>query len=206
MKLRTAPTFWLATAVLVLACPQISRAQDMNNPQAAQSDPSAQSQAAQMVPAQAALATSLDAKTMQPGTQFQAILSDTIHLKDGTELPHGTRLIGTVTSDSMAPQAKSVLALRFTQAQLKDGKVVPIKATITDLHSGQNAPDAVASQPELAPWDGNSMVVDDLGVVSGVDLHSRIAGDNSGVFVSNTRDDVKIHAGSQMELAIAVQG
>ena len=200
----TALTFWLAAASLVFACPQFSRAQDMNN---AQSDPSAEGQAVQMVPAQAALATSLDARTMQPGTQFQATLNDTIHLKNGTELPHGTRLVGTVSSDSMTPQAKSVLALRFTQAQLKDGKVVPIKATITDLHAGgRYGTDPLTSQPNLAPWDGKSLTVDDLDVVSGVDLHSRIAGNNSGVFVSNTKDDVKLQAGSQMELAIAAQG
>ena len=128
MRSITALSFWLAAALVAITVPQFSHAQDMNN-----SSSSLQVQAAQMVPAQAVLATRIDASKMRPGTEFQATLSQAVRLDNGTELPHGTRLVGTVTSDNMA-QGRATLALRFTQADLKDGKTLPIKATIVDLN------------------------------------------------------------------------
>ena len=38
--------------------------------------------------------------------------------------------MGQVATDNMQPQGKSTLALRFDQARLRDGKVIPIRATI----------------------------------------------------------------------------
>lgn len=207
MKSRIALSFWLAAASLVLAGTRKSPAQDNNSfdssAQGRSQVTQGQSQATQMVPAQAALATNLDAKKMQPGTQFQAVLDQTIRFGNGTELPHGTRLIGTVTTDSMASMGKSSLALRFTQAELKDGKVIPIKATITDIQQAQPIDHTLDAQFSVTPWDGKTMVVDEVGALSHIDLHSRIAGDNSAVFVSTKKDDVRLLAGSQMELAIS---
>ena len=201
MKSRIALSFWLAAASLVLAGTQNSPAQDNNG-----SDPSAQSQATQMVPATAALTTALDAQKMQAGTQFQAVLDQTIRLNNGTELPHGTRLIGTVTKDDMASMGKFALAIRFTQAELKDGKTLPIKATVTDIQQGQAISASPDAQATVTPWDGKSMVVDEIGALNDIDLHSRINGENSAVFVSTKKDDVRLAAGSEMELAIEVLG
>lgn len=47
--------------------------------------------------------------------------------------------------------------------------------------------------------------IDEIGALSGVDLHSRIASKNSGVFVSTKKDDMKLSAGSEFALAIAVR-
>ena len=49
--------------------------------------PAAASEAAQMAPAQAVLSQELDTKNARPGEQFKAVLSDTVHLKSGVELP-----------------------------------------------------------------------------------------------------------------------
>jgi hypothetical protein len=38
--------------------------------------------------------------------------------------------------------------------------------------------------------------MDQENVVSGVDLHSKISSQNSGVFVSTKKADIKLHAGS----------
>lgn len=201
MRSTTAPSFWLAAALAVFAVPQFSHAQDMNH-----SNSSAQAQAAQMVPAQAVLATRIDASKMQPGTKFRATLSQAVRLDNGTELPHGTRLIGTVTSDSMA-QGKAMLALRFTQADLKDGKTLPIKATIVDLSPGQSDySELMDAANNPIPWDRKTEKVDAIGVLSGVDLHSNIAGNNSGVFVATKKEDVKLRAGSELSLAIGAKG
>jgi hypothetical protein len=44
--------------------------------------------------------------------------------------------------------------------------------------------------------------LDQLDVAPGVDLHSNIASQNSGVFVSTRKDDVKLKQGSQIQFAI----
>jgi hypothetical protein len=157
-----------------------------------------QQEATMMVPAEANLAKALDAKKMQPGKQFTAKLTQTIHLKNGPELRRGTTLIGAVSTDDMQLSGNSKLALRFTQAQLSDGKTIPIKATIVGI-----APSGTPEYSGSNPWTENTLQVDQMGVLSGVDLHSRIAGQNSGVFVATKKDDVKLGAGSEFMLAIA---
>ena len=81
----------------------------------------AQQQAALIVSAKIHLVKALDARKAQPGSQFEATLDGTVHLKNGTELPRGTVLIGTVAAGEMQSAGASHLALRFTQAKLKDG-------------------------------------------------------------------------------------
>ena len=163
-----------------------------------------------MVRARSYLQNTLDAKDSKPGTKFEAVLSQKVHLKDGSELPRGTKLMGTVATDDMQIQGNSKLALRITSAQLKDGKTIPIKAMIVGVY----APDDEDAQGyNIAPgdeesndWTKSMLGVDQLDVMSGVDLHSRISGQNSGVFVAKKKDNVKIPSGSELALAIAGQG
>lgn len=167
-------------------------------------------EAMRMVPARAALAETLDAKKTRPGHVFRATLSNTVHLDNGPELPAGTVLVGAVVTDDMQLKGTSKLALRFTKAELKDGQVVPIKATIV----GVFAPEWVSPQGypveagDQAPntWNDGTLQIDQIDATPGVDLHSRIASRNSGVFVSTTKDDVRLNRGSEIALAIAEQG
>jgi hypothetical protein len=207
MRIRPLTTISLSIAAGVLLCPPAARAQtpDAQSSGSAVSGEAA-SLAAQMVPAQAVLDKDLDAKKSQPGQEFRATLTQTVQLKNGTELPRGTALVGAVAADSKA-NGKSTLALRFTQAQLKDGKSMPIHATIV----GVAAPDSYDSwdhsdaQAPPDPWNGRSLEIDNSEVLSGVDLHSQIGGENSGVFVSK-KDDMKLAARCQMSLAIGLPG
>lgn len=196
----------LFVACGALLFPAVCKAQTMEPSSSSGSADSAdaQSMAAQMVSAQAVLDKALDAKKAQQGEQFRATLTGKVQLKNGTELPRGTALVGTIAMDNTQQySAKSVMAVRFTQAQLKDGKAIPIQATIVgiaapastdswDQTSGGAAPD---------PWNGKALQIDVVGVISGVDLHSTIAGRNSGVFVSK-KDDMKFAAQSQLSLAL----
>ncbi len=170
-------------------------------------------EAAEMVPARAALVRTLDAKNDRPGEQFVAKLSQTVHLKDGQELRNGTELIGVVSTDDMqnaGTSGTSRLALRFTEAKLKDGKVIPIKATIVGVFGpeAENSQgyDVQAGDQQPNFWNKGTLQVDQIGAMSGVDLHSKIASRNSGVFVSSKKDDVKLKYGSELTLAIAAKG
>ena len=159
-----------------------------------------QDEAMRMVPASATLDRSLDARKAKQGQQIKATLEDKVQLKNGPELPRGTELIGTVATDEMHTNGASRLALRFTQANLKDGKVVPIKATIVSVYDANGS---ARFDPNI--WTPKTLQVDQEHALSGVDLHSKIADGNSGVFVSASKDDVKLPIGYGIALAIAAR-
>lgn len=156
-----------------------------------------------MVPATVDLKHTLDARKVHPGDHFEAVLQHDVQLKNGPKLDGGTVLLGTVTADSTQP-GNLRLALRFTQARMKNGQTVPIKATVIQIAQpawGAGTGTNLANQSGL--WSPRTLRVDQIGAFSGVDMHSAIASRNSAVLVSKKKDDVKLVAGSQMELAIA---
>ncbi len=114
-------------------------------------------------------------------------------------------LIGKITQ--VETQPKNVkLAVRFTQAKLKDGTTVPIRAMVVAIarpSSGMNFGNP--STPARDLWNRNTYQVDQIGAVSGADLHSKINGRNSAVISSDKKNDVKIDAGSRLDMAIAKQ-
>jgi hypothetical protein len=205
--MKIAHTLSLSTAVISLAllAPQLARSQgenSMNSADAGGDQTAAQQEARQMVPAEVHLPKALDAKKVRQGDKFEAILDSKVHLADGTELTHGTVLVGQVVTDQMNSGGNSRLALQFTEAKLRDGKVIPIQAMIAGV-SGPSVDVGYMENTEGPPnWNPGSLQVDEIGVVPHVDLHSRVGGENSGELVSSTRDDVKLAAGSRMTLAI----
>jgi len=200
----------MAFATCALVYPSLASARNSTN--GATVDPSAtpkaaQREASEMVPAQATLEKGIDAKKVRSGEQFRATLSETVHLKSGVELPRDTVLVGTIAKDQMHDGGTSTLALRFTKAQLKDGKVIPIQADIMGVAGPDNGGYAGSynTGSSLSPWDGKTTQVDEEGAISGFDFHGRIGGQNSGQFVSTRKDNMKLSAGSQISLAIAAQ-
>jgi hypothetical protein len=165
---------------------------------ATQMDSTGATEAAQMVPAVAQLTRTLDADKDHLDSTFQAELSQKITLTNGTVLPSHTLLIGTVTRDAMQA-GSSEFALRLNQAKLKDGKTLPIKATIVDIAQPNFN---TVEYPASNNWTSQTLTVEEPNVVSGVDLHSEIASNDSAVFVSTRKRDVKVPAGSQLKLAI----
>src|ERR1700757_2603290 len=112
----------LAVAIsLVLFVPEISSAQTTQSSLAKQRS-SAAAEASEMVPAQAALVQTIDAKSVKPGDEIRAKLTSKVDLKNGNELPSGTELIVKVGTDDMQQNGQSKLALCIDQAKLKDGK------------------------------------------------------------------------------------
>jgi len=210
MKFRSILTMIVSLAATVLLCATLANAQSYSDSNASlrgNSSPDAQSEAAQMVPAEAVLVQTINARDVHPGQKFQAKLNDSVRLKNGVKLPKGTTLEGTVSTDSMQANGMSRLALRFTRADLKNGKDIPIEASIVGVAgpSYGEAWDGSGAAAPPAPWNGKSLQVDELGAVSGFDLHSAIAGRNSGVLVSSKKDNVKLAAQTQFSLAIAAR-
>jgi hypothetical protein len=174
---------------------------------ASSSRPYARQEAAHMVPASVMLLESIDARKMEPGADFKARLSSKVHLANGMELPAGTIFEGTLASDDMNVQGNSKVALRFTRAEMKDGTSIPIKATIIAVYTPANqfaGPDnGIAPTPPPNSWNDGTLQVDQIGVASGVDLHSKISSRNSGVLVTTKKDDVKLAKGTAFDLAVA---
>lgn len=200
----------LGLAFVLPAAAQSSSQNDMNSTPAnsASSSTDGQAEAAQMVPARAAIDHSLDAKDVKPGQTFQAKLASKVRLKDGQELPRGTVLVGKVGQDDMNESGRSKLALCIDQARLKDGKTIPIKATIVGVY-GPEAGDADTEDYTVAmgdqvpnDWGHSVLQVDQIGALSGVDLHSKIGSQNSGVLVSTKKDDIKLKTGTELALAV----
>ena len=98
----------------------------------------------------------------------------------------------------------STLALLFTKADMKGGKVIPIKATIVGIYppsSGYGG--SYFNGPIPNEWTPSTLQVDQINVLNGIDLHSRIAAKDSGVLVSKKKDNMKLESGSEFALAIA---
>ncbi len=96
-------------------------------------------------------------------------MNEKVQLKNGPELPKGTMLVGTAATGDAQAGGTSKLALRFTEAKLKDGKSIPIKATIVGYF-----PMNSLERNDRNIWNPASQKVDRAGVTSGDDLHSNI--------------------------------
>jgi hypothetical protein len=189
-------TLALTAVISTLSMPVL--AQSASDP-GSQSMQASANEAAQMIAAIATLPHTLDADKDHLDSTIEAELSRKVTLSNGTVLPSHTALIGKVTRDDMRAGGTSEFALRFDQAQLKNGKIVPIKATIVDIKAPNSDIDAASASND---WTAKTLTVEQINVVSGVDLHSEIANNNSAVFVSTKKHDVKVPAGSELKLAI----
>ncbi len=194
-------TLVLMAAISALSMPALTQNTSDPGSQTIQASANATSanEAAQMVPAVATLPHTLDADKDHLDSTFLAELDHKITLSDGTVLPSHTVLSGKITGDDMQGTGESTFALRIDQAQLKNGKTVPIKATIIDIAHPTSNTDEYAVTND---WTNQTLSVKHLNVVSGVDLHSEISSTESAVLVSTKKHDVKVPAGSELKLAI----
>ena len=166
---------------------------------------------AKLVSADAVFTSHIDSQKMPPGSQFHAKLLNKIRLDNGTELATGTILVGQIVDDGAQPAGTAKLALRFTEANLKNGQTVPIKATIVNVYDAESQSaasnyNAFSSPPPPANWNGTAASVDEIDAVPGVDLHSNRASSNSGVFVSTKKDDIRLSPNVGLQLVIAARG
>jgi hypothetical protein len=126
-------TLALTAVISALSMPALAQSASGPGSQSMASDSAGANQAAQMVAAIATLPRTLDAGKDHLDSTFEAELDHKVILSDGTVLPSHTVLNGRITRDDMQTAGKSEFAIRFDRAQLKNGKTVPIKATIVDI-------------------------------------------------------------------------
>jgi len=85
----------------------------------------------QLVPARATLQSNLDAKKARQGEPVKAKLEADVQIPDEPTLPKNTVLEGHVDQvQASEHHSNSSLIVTFDQAKLKDGQVLPIKATV----------------------------------------------------------------------------
>lgn len=166
-----------------------------------------QREADKMVPARAVFTETLESDKAQPGANIQAKLTKNVTLHDGTKLPSGTLLLGSVVRDNTQP-GMARLAVRFNQARLKDGQTIPVKATIVGIYNTPDADDSMGywgGDPNSIPpsWNDGTLQIDQINALPGIDLHSKVASPNSGVFVSKKKDDIKLSPSYSLTVAIA---
>lgn len=209
MKYQSALTLPALAACLVLLGPNFAAARSAANPisdnQSTHRSAAAKNEAMKMVPAEANLTRTLNARDVRAGQQFDARLANKVQLINGPVLPKGTELVGRVVSDQ-TDQNGSTLTLRFTQARLKNGSKIPIKATIVGLYAGANQFQPSYGMTQTPNyWTPETLQVDQINALHDIDLHSRIAASNSGVMKS-TKHNIRFGQGTEFALAIGKRG
>ena len=115
----------LAVLVSIISLPQVSPAQA----QAAATDQPTSPEI------HAVLEKIVHPKKLNVGDAVTARMTEPTKLKDGTELPKGTHIVGKVTEIKLKAdkEGPSKLGLLFTKAQLKDGKEVPLVLALVSV-------------------------------------------------------------------------
>ncbi|MFT4114828.1 hypothetical protein [Silvibacterium sp.] len=145
----------------------------------------------------ASLTHPLNTKSAMQGQIVTVQLTNTIHTRDGVELPRGTQLLGKVDAvKSAKDHGPAKLALTFSQARLKDGKTFPIKATLVNYSS---ANDDGGTPLPVHP----DSVIDEAGPIGDTRLHSAVKEEVSGTLTSQ-RGDIKLPEGTQFLVAVDV--
>ena len=129
--------------------------------QPAADNPSPSQRTIQMVQVQAQLDKTLDTKKAKQGDPVTAKLQQDVQIPDAVALPKNTVLEGHVDQvQASEHKSDATMTVTFDKAKLKDGKELPIKATVLavsePIYSQQQAMGggAPATMPSAAPSGG----------------------------------------------------
>ena len=151
----------------------------------------------QLMAGNARLTQRLDTKSATAGEKITAKLTNTIKTPEGLTLPNGTELLGRVDQvKSSNDRSPAKLVLTFDQAELKDGKQVPIKATLVGISPAGSIPQL----PEKVARDDSFL--QEPGTLSGVSMHSAVKADSSVTLTSRDKN-IDLRNGTQMLIAVA---
>ena len=157
----------------------------------------------------ARLVTPLNSQTAKVGEPVTAKLDGSVKIANGT-LPKGTELAGNISA-VQAAEGRSVasISIVFTTAELKDGKKIPIKATLLGAYppSADSDSEDGYNFTALTPAQVSSAYAVDQepGALRGIALNAAVANANSGTF-SKKSGNFKLAPGSYLEVAVAPAG
>jgi hypothetical protein len=155
-----------------------------------------QSQTTQLISGPAELSQPLDTKTATQGQIVSAKLIGTIQTPEGLKLPNGTELLGHVDQvQASHDKSEAKVTLTFDKARLKDGKEVPIKATLMEV----NSPGTISRPPTKVTRDDT---FNEETSTSGQTLHSAVPDANSGTLVRKDKD-IHLVRGTALVIAVA---
>lgn len=146
----------------------------------------------------------LESKSATVGQPITATLKGSVKT-DGLDLPKGTRLEGKVAEVTPAQNGgQNSVSVIFTTAKLKDGKEIPIKATVIAAYP-RTADDGVegagitmGAAPHQVPLDGT--YDQEAGALAHVDMKSAVKSADSATFSS--RDNFRLPAGTFLQLGV----
>lgn len=159
----------------------------------------------------------VDAKKAKPGAPFTAKIVTGTTLNDGTVVPIGSILEGHVDSATKSEHhSDSTLVLTIDKLKLKDGKEIPVKATIVQVASLEKEFGNDSGQPHTGPFENNkqdsammnSSLAGQAGSsgphpVPGLKLTSSVNDPTSGT-LTQTRDNVRLSNENQIQVSVAV--
>lgn len=147
----------------------------------------------------------LNAQSAKQGETIEAKLDHTVKTPDGTELPGGTELRGTVTAVDASSHGPSSISIRFDKAVLKDGKTLPVKVAVIGAYPNDEYQMGVYGEASMGPVQKHVSLKDrfdqEAGTLHDVAMHSRVSGQDSATF-SNKKGNVKLRAGTFLQLGI----
>lgn len=196
----------VGTATLILT----GAAMAQSTSQTAPADQATQSQASQdwqLVGVNARLDHTLDANSVRQGQKIEAKLDESVKTASGVKLDKGAKLCGTVTQvEKSSNGGPSSMSVAFTTVQTKDGKQLPVKATLLAAFPSSARSEStygIATMPPAPRHVKSDEKIDqETGTLGHVSLHSRVQGENSGTFM-NKDGNVKLAAGTYLQVGIA---
>lgn len=152
----------------------------------------------------------LDAQNARQGQRVEAKLDATLKTNAGLDLPKGTELIGAVTqvqaSENGGPSSVSLI---FTKAQMKDGKMIPVKVTLIGAYpSSAGGMEPYGEQTMPAPprrVNPKEKIDQQAGLLSHVSMHAAAEGHNSATF-RDKDGNLRLKAGTYFQVGVAPAG
>ena len=152
----------------------------------------------------------LNAGSAQVGQSVEVRLDRAMKTAGGTAFPAGTEVWGRVekvqASENGGP---SMVTLRFTTAQAKNGQKVPVKVTVIGAFPAGARTSYVNSMGGTLPpaprhISDHDKYTQEPGLLHDIEMKSAVQGQNSATFTDRS-GNVKLNQGTYLQLAIAPQ-
>jgi hypothetical protein len=146
----------------------------------------------------------IDSQTAKQGDAVTVRLDGNV-TADGVKLPKGAQLIGKIADVKASPAKGSPASVTvvFTSAQLKDGKQIPIKATLVAAYPATAVEDLSTSAVPAPDSVPEAFKVDQQpGALPGIALKAAVKDPDSGTFTKQN-GNFTLKAGTHLQLAVA---